>query len=548
MAKEKTPQLSPRTCVNNLNYVIDFCNFLKEVKIAEVNSYKTIRSFLNTKRSDDIEEKWVTTYNDALIRLRTFYRWFVNVYNREELIEKRDWITPKFLNLPLQKTSFERNSPYEENNIWSREELFSMLKYEPNLRNKAIITLSWDMSGRPHELTKLKMKHLDFEVADNYAKGIVPANTKTGKRDIYLVDSFIYCRKWKEQHPHKDNADSPFFYDVQTGKGLKPETIGMIFRNWKKRIKSHLELITDPKEKQLVQKYLKEKKFNPYCLRHSSITHDSDTLPEFLLIKKAGWGLNTKQPRRYIKKGITEEGEKIILKRSGIVNSSKGNKPTPSVIQCRNPKCLTYNEFDAETCSNCNWILSYATLEKIEKKADEKINNIVNDKLIDVNNKFILFAFKSEMEKFVSGSMDLAKEEVETGGHITTFEWSHNQQINYFIERMKKMNETLTEDQINYIKQYLQTAKPTMISRKISKEEWRRQQEYHKNLTPEELEELNKHHKEAYEEDLELDKGKSIKQIRKEERESLELNERLSREWDRDSIIKNVKRKSTESK
>ena len=56
-------------------------------------------------------------------------------------------------------------------------------------------------------------------------------------------------------------------------------------------------------------------------------------------------------------------------------------------------------------------------------------------------------------------------------------------------------------------------------------EEWRRQEEYLKNLTPEELEELNKHHKKAYEEDLELDKGKSIKQIRKEERESLELNE-----------------------
>ena len=36
---------------------------------------------------------------------------------------------------------------------------------------------------------------------------------------------------------------------------------------------------------------------------------------------------------------------------------------------------------------------------------------------------------------------------------------------------MKRMNETVSEDQINYIKQYLQTVKPTMIYRKMNEEE-----------------------------------------------------------------------------
>jgi hypothetical protein len=45
--------------------------------------------------------------------------------------------------------------------------------------------------------------------------------------------------------------------------------------------------ITDENERQKLEYLLKAKKWNPYCIRHSAITYDSDFLPEYALKKKA---------------------------------------------------------------------------------------------------------------------------------------------------------------------------------------------------------------------------------------------------------------------
>ena len=59
--------------------------------------------------------------------------------------------------------------------------------------------------------------------------------------------------------------------------------------------------LTDDIEKESLRVLLATKKFNPYCLRHSSISHDSDFLPDYALKKKVRWSMNSKQPSRYIK-------------------------------------------------------------------------------------------------------------------------------------------------------------------------------------------------------------------------------------------------------
>ena len=59
--------------------------------------------------------------------------------------------------------------------------------------------------------------------------------------------------------------------------------------------------LTDDIEKESLRVLLATKKFNPYCLRHSSIAHDSDFLPDYALKKKVRWSMNSKQPSRYIK-------------------------------------------------------------------------------------------------------------------------------------------------------------------------------------------------------------------------------------------------------
>jgi integrase/recombinase XerD len=80
------------------------------------------------------------------------------------------------------------------------------------------------------------------------------------------------------------------------------------------------DFITDKQEKEKIEHLLMIKKWNPYCIRHSAITYDSDYLPEYALKKKVGWSMNSKQGTRYIKKRMGNELRRQILIQNGIVS------------------------------------------------------------------------------------------------------------------------------------------------------------------------------------------------------------------------------------
>jgi integrase/recombinase XerD len=80
------------------------------------------------------------------------------LYNKDKEIEKDYWETSGFLIIKNKKTK--RISPYVRSDIWDRDELLSISKYELYKRNKAAITLMWDLNARPHEITLLKIKHI----------------------------------------------------------------------------------------------------------------------------------------------------------------------------------------------------------------------------------------------------------------------------------------------------------------------------------------------------------------------------------------------------
>ena len=51
------------------------------------------------------------------------------------------WVTPDFIQIKLKKTK--RLSPYSQNEMWDKEELLMIIKYEPSKRNKAALALFW---------------------------------------------------------------------------------------------------------------------------------------------------------------------------------------------------------------------------------------------------------------------------------------------------------------------------------------------------------------------------------------------------------------------
>ena len=53
-----------------------------------------------------------------------------------------------------------------------RDEIISILKYEPYTHNKAALMLMWDLNARLHEITLLKIKHIRLK--ERYGEGEVP--------------------------------------------------------------------------------------------------------------------------------------------------------------------------------------------------------------------------------------------------------------------------------------------------------------------------------------------------------------------------------------
>jgi integrase/recombinase XerD len=153
---------------NNLKVVIAFGNFLgKDNSFYDAKTKEQVFEFLDTKiktYDEDPDKRWITTWNNYLNRSRLFYRW---LYNHSNDTEHENWQRPEFVKIKTKKSK--RVSPYLESEIWEKDELLSIIKYEPHRRNKAALTLFWDLNGRNSEITMLKIKNI--RIKEKYAEG-----------------------------------------------------------------------------------------------------------------------------------------------------------------------------------------------------------------------------------------------------------------------------------------------------------------------------------------------------------------------------------------
>ena len=368
---------------NCIKIMLMFANFLQSRKeektnLSQVNSIGDIIAFLDTRRKtkdEDPEQKWITTWNDYLWRIKIFYRWYYNTKifkaNSNNIFDSQNWVSPDFLKIPKKKTK--RLSPYSETEIWEKDELQFIIKYETNKRNKAILALLWDFNARNHELTLLRIKNI--RIKEKYGEGEVPYEAKTGSGPILLTLSFPYVRDWLNEHPFRNESNARLICNTENGKPLLP---GMVYDTMyllKKRIIRLVasEEIKNTKEKEKLQYLLKTKKWNPYCIRHSSITADSDYLPEYALKKKVRWSMNSRQGSRYIKNRMGNDLKEKILEQNGIIlDTSKIKRST--VIDC--PRCALINQLENKFCSKCSYPLKLEAYEELKEKEEKEMKEM----------------------------------------------------------------------------------------------------------------------------------------------------------------------------
>lgn len=175
----------------NLIVVILFAKYLGHKKLSEVIKKEEIIAFLDNLKKDstiDPDKKWIRSWNDYLQRIKYFMRWFHN--HKDPSLSVSDWQTPSFAQIKKKKTS--RTSPYAESELWEREDLMAVVKYELHKRNKAALTLLWDLNARNHEVTLLKVKHV--RLGQRYGEAEIPHQSKTGSGPALLMCSFPYVR------------------------------------------------------------------------------------------------------------------------------------------------------------------------------------------------------------------------------------------------------------------------------------------------------------------------------------------------------------------
>ena len=374
----KTNGVSERHQNNSLKMVIAFANSLrKDITFYDIRSKEQITSFLDTKvksSEEDPDKRWITTWNYYLVHIKRFFRWLHNYKCKGNISEdtpESEWMTPPFLN--IKKRGTKRLSPYSENEIWERDELLTIVKYEPFIRNKAALTLFWDLDARNHEITLLKIKNIRLK--ENYGEGDIPYQSKTGSGPILLTYSFPYVRDWLNEHPFKNSPDARLICSLLNGSPIKPEAMWTMMKQLRERIIRMLESgsITDENERTKLEYLIKTKKWNPYCIRHSAITSDSDYLPEYALKKKVRWSMNSKQGARYIKTRMGNDLKQKILVQNGIISEQQVERK-PSILNC--PRCSLVNAIDNKYCSKCSYPLIPSAFEEIKEAENRRIQEI----------------------------------------------------------------------------------------------------------------------------------------------------------------------------
>jgi integrase len=340
-----------------------------------------IITYLNSLRKSEIidpNHKWIGTYNHTLMLISAFFKWFY--YPK---MEPGGRSTPDIL-LNVKQYKRKEKSTYKPSDLWTQDDDILFLKYCSSKRDRCYHTVSRDLSCRPDELLKLKIKDVVFKIAENgqqYAEIVL--NGKTGTRPIPLINSIPYVKDWLDSHPL---GRQPNAYLICSEKRFTRRlSRGGLYHMYKRyRTKLFPSLLEDPlldsNEKAKIQDLLK-KPWNPYIRRHSALTEKSKILNESILKQHAGWTLNSNMHNRYTYYFGNESSESL-LQAYGVIDGNKQeiDKLKPKIC----PNCREANKIDSKFCSNvrCRMILTldaYTSATEENQKNQSRIDNLENE-------------------------------------------------------------------------------------------------------------------------------------------------------------------------
>ena len=241
--------------------------------------------------------------------------------------------------------------------MWTAQDDLLFFKYCPSKRDSCYHAISRDLSARPHEILKLKIRDIAFKTAGSSQYVEVVVNGKTGRRPIPLINSIPFLKDYLDhEHPQPNNPNAPLICGTgkSLGKHMTIVRIGAIYAEYKNKIFSKLLENPNvlPEDKQKVKELLK-KPWNSYIRRHSALTEKSTILKEHVLRQHAGWSGRSQMHLKYLHYYGNESNESL-LEAYGIIDKGiQIDQLRPK--QC--PNCNEPNKIDSKFCAKCRMVL-----------------------------------------------------------------------------------------------------------------------------------------------------------------------------------------------
>ena len=347
-----------RITINIIYYLNKFVN--KEFKDITKDDLTT---FLDSHRkSEPIDplHKWIGTYNHYLILLSKFIKWlhYPDIPSRER--PKPACIT----NLSTLKRK--EKSIYKPTDMWTQQDDLLFLKYCPSKRDRCYHAMARDSSCRPSEILGLRIKDINFKMANDRQYAEVVVSGKTGQRHIPLISCLPYLKDWIDNHP-LNIPNSYLICSLGNALGAKivhESSLNNIYKSHKRYFESLLNNPEVSPEDKVKIKELLRKPWNPYIRRHSALTEKSQILKEHTLRQHAGWSMGSNMHLKYLHYFGNESNDSILEAYGLKPKSEEIDKMKPR--QC--PNCNELNKIDSKFCVKCRMVLSYDSyIETINK-------------------------------------------------------------------------------------------------------------------------------------------------------------------------------------
>ncbi len=303
----------------------------------------------------------------------------------------------KFYRKRLTKSKFEKlwgdvkipnpKSGVVQSDLITKSEMESIIDNCKNSRDRALFSLLYDSGCRIGEVLLMKIRNVKF---DQYG-GIleVPWQGKTGYRHVRIVgDSIPYMRAWLDNHPKRNDMESPLFCNVADnirGRAMTYDDVRMALNKTLKRAG-----IT--------------KRIHPHLFRHTRASILAGKLPEAPLESQMGWIHGSRQTATYVHLSGKQQDE-AVLRAFGIEIEEKDDEAKPKMC----PRCESLNPSNAEYCRKCWMPFSIEKAIELENwqnttaKALKESNLISNEAKGDLDR----MTNDSKMEKLALLLIDL---------------------------------------------------------------------------------------------------------------------------------------------